>query len=103
MADTAVDVKEGPGSNPVPVWAILTALVWLVGLALLDLYFLTALWPHPTPSGATPPTSTSGAPNPAPVPPTGATGSTGVTSTCPDCTKIADEDRKAECDCWNRV
>jgi IPT/TIG domain len=49
---------EGPGSKHVPVWGTIASLLWLVLLSVLCLYFLTALWPHPTPSGASPPAQT---------------------------------------------
>src|ERR1041384_2649388 len=38
----------------VPWWGTLLSLVWLVLLSVACLYALTALWPHPTPSGALP-------------------------------------------------
>ena len=42
---------EGPGATHVGCLGISLALSWLVFLALLDLYVLAAIWPHPTPSG----------------------------------------------------
>jgi len=44
---------EKPGAL-VPWWGILLSLLWLVLLSVVCLYALTALWPHPTPSGALP-------------------------------------------------
>ena len=75
------DTTEGPGAAHVgPVMAFV-ALVWIVGLSIVCLYALTAIWPHPTPSGtsdsATGSTGATGATGA--TGPTGATGATGAT------------------------
>jgi hypothetical protein len=51
-AEEPVDgVKVGP-------WGTILTLLWLVGWSVLCLYALTAIWPHPTPSGVAPVTDT---------------------------------------------
>lgn len=55
---------EGPGEKTVPATGIVIALLWLVLLSGVDLYCLTALWPHPTPSTSQPNATTTAVPAP---------------------------------------
>lgn len=43
--------EEGPGGKTVGWVGVIPGAILLVGLSLLCLYALVALWPHPTPSG----------------------------------------------------
>lgn len=83
-----VQAREGPGEKTVPAWGVIIGLLWLVILSGLDLYCLTALWPHPTPGTSQPagtPVNT--------TPPATAT---------PDCTHL-DKDAMDECHCTVRA
>lgn len=70
MSDS-VEMGNGPGEKAVPVWGVIVSLLWLTFISIISLAMLTAIWPHPTPSGA-PPQAPAGATGP-----TGATGNTG--------------------------
>lgn len=74
------DAVKSPGEALVPMWAASTlALLWFVVLSVTDLYFLAAIWPHPTPSGAIPQVTSTGPA--APTGPTGPTGPSGASDT----------------------
>lgn len=94
---------EGPGAGHVGVGGICAALAWLILLAVLDLYFLAAIWPHPTPSGL-PSAPSAGATDTAgkPQSPAPASGS-GATISCLECNKLSTSNARDECDCWHRV
>jgi hypothetical protein len=85
-------MAKGDERAKVPVWATVVAMLWLILLSVLCLAVLTAIWPHPTPAGIPPLTSTAPTttettgtvpPTPAPKPPATAasTGSTSVPTT----------------------
>jgi len=110
MAET-----EGPGATHVGCVGICAALAWLILLGVLDLYFLAAIWPHPTPSGQ-PATETTTNPPTQTLPPASATNPpqtgkgvavtnvSGPTVICVDCAKFkAGSNQQEECDCWHRV
>lgn len=103
-------MAKGDEPAKVPVIAIILALIWLIFLAVVCLGTLVTIWPHPTPAGTPPATSTS--PSNGTAPPTstqpatttGGTTSTASGKTQPEPLPCANDKKLAdECDCLQRV
>lgn len=58
--------KEGPGNTAMPLWAILTLIVYLILVASFSIYILIKIWPHRTPAGVA--NTTDSAPQSSPTP-----------------------------------
>lgn len=43
--------KESPGNYAMPLWVILTLIMYLIMVASLSVYVLVKIWPHRTPAG----------------------------------------------------